>query len=412
MVKKTLLVILILLLIAVVAFVVMFGDGGKWLQGALYNLRPIYRECRIEGKNYQSDKIDDCELFSGKLDAMAFPDGEYTIFAKYSDKRLPDNIIPIKISDKGTKLACTYLDNGYEPQIDVFTVNDTLSSQRLKTDQELPVNSQGSVVQINFVKNGQPYVYDTNICERAFEATIYDEEKNPLGTALMDHNGFINSRSLTNEILINTNPYYTDKTGKTEKNFQAGNIYASLNFAPDIMFKFTVPCSSEKASVYIPTLETQKDVIIPFQGLNDHYLKTCGSRLYISLQNTNRADDIQIFDNLDLDISEKMPSYLLRLSQIARVADQNAIFPISFKISLHLRDRSDSNEVTTLGTGLLTVNGYAPGSSTPPSTPGNDGPIRNNTASPDNSEIINDSNASPDNSTGNARPKVRRPVAN
>ena len=406
MLKKILLIILLLLLIGLVAFVVIVGGGGKFFQGALYNLRPIYRECRIEGQNYQSEQAEDCENFTTKLDSGVFPDGEYTIFAKYSDKLLPDNIIPVKISEKGKTLACTFLENNYLPEVSVFPVTDPLSIQRLKPDQETPVNSQGTVAQINYSKNDQTYFYDTNICERAFQSILYDNEKNILGTALMDHNGFINSRPLVNEVLISSSPYYTDKNGQAQKTFSAGNIFAGINFAPDILFKFTIPCSSEKPSVYIPSLETKKDVEIPFQGLNKNYLDTCGSRLYLSLQNTNRIDDIQIFDNLDLDSTEDPPSYLMKLSQIARINAKDTTFPISFKISLHLRDRSDSSEVITLGNGLLTIPSYKPAKST--SQTEDDNPIDESLSSGDIGEAIKDNSSSADATRKTPRPKVRR----
>lgn len=406
MLKKILLVILIILLIGLVAFAVIIGGGGKSFQGALYNLRPIYRECRIEGQNYQSQQNDDCENFTNKFDEGAFPDGEYTIFTKYTNRQLPDNIIPIKISEKGQKLDCTFLENGYEPQISVFSATDPLSSQILKPTQELPISSDGTVAQINYRKNGQMYVYDTNICERAFQATLYDEDKKPMGTALMDHNGFINSRALPNELLFNNQPYFSSDAGTVEKNFSAGNIYATANFAPDIMFKLTIPCSSEKASVFIPTLETKKDIQIPFQGLNEHYLDTCSPRLYMSLQNTNRSDDIQIIDNLNLENSTKGPSYLLKLSQVARITDENTIFPISFKVSLHLRDRSDSNEVITLGSGLLTVTGYK----ATKEDADHDTPTPSWTSLPDIG-IIHINIETKDNSIEAPKPKVRRTAA-
>jgi hypothetical protein len=411
MLKKILLVILILLMFGVIAFVILMGQGGKLFQGALYNLRPVYSECRIEGQNFQSSNATDCEEFINRLESGLFPDGEYTVFAKYADSRLPDNVIPVKISDSGKKMECTFLENGYQPEISVYPATDPLSSEALQEGQETPLYEQGTVVTVKFSKNGQDYVYDTNICEKSLQATVYSGSKTVLGTALLDHNGFINSRPLVHELLINNTPYYTDGDGNNIKEFPAGNLFLTLNFAPEIFFKLTIPCSKEKTSVYIPNIETSSNALIPFDGLNSQFLKTCGSRLYLSLQNTNRADDIQIIDDLNLDPEAAKPAYALDLSKIARVTDLNTTFPISFKISLHLRDRSDSTEIITLGSGLLTVKSYQTGQSgTTTALAGSSGSgvITGQNATPDNSLIIQEQSGTPDQSTEENRPRVRR----
>lgn len=411
MLKKILLVILILLMFGVIAFVIIMGQGGKFFQGALYNLRPVYSECRIEGQNFQSSDATDCEDFINKLENGLFPDGEYTVFAKYADKRLPDNIIPVKISDGGNKMECTFLENGYQPEISVYPSTDPLSEEELQENQTTPLYEQGTVVSVKFRKNGQNYVYDTNICEKSLQATIYSDDKTVLGTALLDHNGFVNSRPLVHELLINNTPYYSDRDGNNVKDFPAGNLFVAFNFAPENFFKLTIPCSKEKISVYIPNIETSSNTLIPFDGLNRQFLKTCGPRLYLSLQNTNRADDIQIIDDLNLDPEAEKPAYALDLSRITRVTEQNATFPISFKISLHLRDRSDSTEIITLGSGLLTVKSYQPGQSgttTALAGSSGSGAITGQNATPDNSLSIQEKSATPDQSTEENRPRVRR----
>lgn len=406
MFKKILLVILILMMLAVIAFIILMGGGAKFLQGALYNLRPVYNECRIEGKDFQSSDATDCEEFMQRLENKAFPDGEYTVFAKYADSRLPENIIPLRVSENGNTIECTYLENGYEPKISVAPLSDTLSTQQLGDTQETPIYEQGTVVTVNFRKNGKEYLYDTNICEKSLQATIYDRNKQELGKASLDRNGFINSRPLVHELLINNTPYYTSSEGQTVKDFRAGNIYTVFNFAPDLFFKLTIPCSREKVGVFIPALETNKDILIPFDGLEKDYLETCGSRLYLSLQNTNQADDIQIIDQLNIDPQSDKPTYLLKLDQLARVTDKDTTFPVSFKISLHLRDRSDSTEIITLGSSLLNITGYKAGQST--ATPSASGATSDKMASPDVTRIIEDKTSTTDQTAQTSRPKVRR----
>jgi hypothetical protein len=358
MTKKNILLALlgVIVLGIVIAAIVILGGNGLLFQGALYNIRPIYSECRIEGKNFNSNQAVDCEAFYRKFQERSFPDGEYTVFAKYVDPRLSDNIIPLKI--RGDHMECNFLENGYVPDFSVFPANNELATENIKERREIPVGSTGLVVQLNYQKNGNNYFYDTNICESAFRGTVLDSDKKDLGEVRLDFNGFINSRPLVNQILINDKPYYAGKEGEAVKEFQAGNIFLTLNAFPELLFKFSLPCSAQKIKVTIPMLETSKDLVIPFKGLTKDYLETCGSRLYIGLQNTNKYDDIQIFDDLNLKYKNGQATYRMKLDQINRVIDKDTKFPIIFKLSLHLRDRADSQDVLTLGSGILTVKSY------------------------------------------------------
>lgn len=346
-------ILAIILTIAIVIVIILFGQG-KLFQGALYNLRPIYSSCKIEGNNFNSDKTEDCEKFYEKFQEGYFPDGEYTIFAQYTDKKLNNNIIPIKIA--GKNLTCNFLENGYKLQAQSFDPATPHITQKINTDTEIPVLENGTAIRINYLKNDQIYHYDDNICEAAFSGEIMDSNKNILGTVKLDTNGFINSRPNVNEILVTNQIYYTNEKNQNIKQMQPGNLYLSINPLAGQLFKFTIPCSSYIPKISLPTISTSTDLNLKFEGLTEDYMSACSNRLYLSLQNTNKYDDIQKIENLNL--NGENPSYLLKLSEIDRLKDSNTVYPISFKINLHLRDRADNNQVFTLGSGILTVNSY------------------------------------------------------
>lgn len=356
--KKTLIAIISGLgLITIVTIVVVLGGPGNLFQSALYNIRPIYSGCRIEGKNYNSEKTEDCEHFQEKLARQAFPDGEYTIFAKYSDKRLSDNVIPVKIS--GKTLDCSYLSNNYQPDFSIHDPSDPRSSQSIEPGQEIPMKDGGMILAMKYKKNGQTYYYDTNICESAFKVQLTDSKKTVLGSAQMDHNGFINSRPLTNEILINNTPYYQGESDQPVKVFQPGNIFLHFNASPDFSIKMTIPCSSSIPVTKVPTISTATTTPINFQGVSQEYFQTCGDRLYLSFQNANRYDDIENLNGTGFSFTGDGLTYLLDPSSLGRVMDKNAVFPLIFKVNLMLRDRSDSKEAFTLGSGLITITARA-----------------------------------------------------
>lgn len=354
--KKILIGLGVSLGLAAIVGIAIWAGGGKFFQGALYNIRPIYTACKIEGKSFSSGELDDCEHFYEKFQKGQFPDGEYTIFTKYSDRKLGENVIPLKI-EKG-KLSCNFIESGYQPNVTVTDPQDSLTSQPLKANDSVPVGSNGFVVQLNYSKDQQKYFYDTNICEGGFSAKIFDDNTSSIGTAKLDWNGFINSRPLVNEVLLTDKVVAQNTTGQTMRKFQPGNVYAQLSAAPEITFKFTIPCSSGFPEVQIPNLETDKDVSIPFQGLTPAFLKVCGDRLYLSLQNSTRFDDIQNIQNLKLSPESQLASYDLKLDDIARLQHDDTTYPITFLVKLVLRDRSDSNEVFQLGQGALTVTSY------------------------------------------------------
>lgn len=356
--KKIILAILGVLVVIAIVAIMMIGDVGQYLRGALYNIRPIYSECRIESQSFNSDNKADCENFHQKFQDGEFPDGEYTIFTKYVDKALPNNVIPVVIEEKN--LSCPFTENGYTPKVSVTNPKVAISTEQLKENQEVPVGDNGLIVQLNYDKNGNKYFYDTNICEASFSADITDNAKQKLGTALLDHNGFINSRGRVNEILIQNAPYYMGENGKNNKQFKPGNIYATLNAIPSYSFKLVIPCSYDSPQVEIPSIETDQDTTITFKGLDTEYLTNCGSKLYLSFQNTNEKSDIQTIRNLEINNQESLPSYDLKINKLARVTDTNTKFPISFKVSLHLRDRADVNTIVTLGSGVLTITNYTP----------------------------------------------------
>ncbi len=345
-----------LAIIGLILLTILIGGPSRLFQGALYNLRPIYSSCRIEGENYNSTKLADCENFHEYFLAHRFPDGEYTIFTKYADKKLSDNIIPVKI--QGNQLSCDFLSNGYQPTFRTFNPLDTLTSQSLKPNDTVPVGSSGLVVELFYQKNGQQYFYDTNICESAFQASLKDNSAKELGTAKLDYNGFINSRPLVNQIFISDHPYYQKPNGENIKTLQPGNATLSLSPAPDITFKLTVPCSNFIPEVQLPNLEISGKTMLNIQGITPEYFNNCGSRLYLSFQNTNQASDIQAFNGIKWSYADGTISYDLDPIYLGRVTDPDTVFPISFKVSLHLRDRSDDKNVYTLGSGILTVTGH------------------------------------------------------
>lgn len=356
--KKIILSVLGIMVAVTIVAIMLIGDVGQYLRGALYNIRPIYSECRIESKNYNSDNKADCENFHQKFQNNEFPDGEYTIFAKYVDKALANNVIPVVI--EGKTLSCPFTEKGYTPKISVTNPKVAISTEQLKENQEVPVGDNGLIVQLNYDKDGEKYFYDTNICEAAFSAEIADNAKQKMGNALLDHNGFFNSRGRVNEILIQNAPYYVGEDGKNKKQFKPGNIYATINAIPGYSFKFVIPCSYDAPQVEIPSIETDQDTTITFKGLDTEYLTNCGSKLYLSFQNTNEKSDIQILRNLEIKNRESLPGYDLNLERLSRVTNTNTQFPISYKVSLHLRDRADVNTIVTLGSGVLTITGYTP----------------------------------------------------
>lgn len=341
-----------LALIIIIVIVVLAGSG-RLFQGALYNLRPIYTACKIEGQNYNSTNTDDCETFHDKLE-KTLPDGEYTIFTTYTDKKLNQGIIPIRMKDH--KVSCTFNEAGYQAVVNVTDPNNQLGTQTIKSTTEIPVGLDGMIAQINYSKNNQVYPYDTNICESSFEAQLMDTNKAPIGNALLDHNGFINSRPLVNEVLIKNAPYYSNLNGEIVKQFTPGNIFVNFNAAPDLTFKLTIPCSSNFPVVTIPSITTAKDTSILLQGLTPQYLNTCGSKLYLGFQNANRSDDSQNFTDIKLIPGENnSASYELKLDQLTRINNKNTVLPFIYTVKLFSRERADEKEIQTLGTGVLTI---------------------------------------------------------
>jgi hypothetical protein len=346
--------------LALIGFAVVVSGFGKSVLETINKMKPIYRECRIEGKNFHSVQPSDCQNFDTKALNGEIPDGEYTVYTKYVNKALSDNIIPVKIENAQT--SCAFIENGYTPSINAVYGKSETGPTAIKDNSEVPVGSDGIVLQINYYKNGLLYFYDTNICKSALHAEIRDADGNLLGEAGLNQKNFITSRPLVNEVLIGSKPYY-EKDGLPVEDFKAGNVFARISFAPGITFKLIIPCSAQKTYITMPSLEIDKSTLISFKGLNAEYITNCGSKLYLSLQNTERYDDVQVIDNLKLEPQNNSPitTYKLNLDQIDRVMDPNSAFPISFKMDLNLRDRSDSNQVFTLATSSLTVTGYTSG---------------------------------------------------
>ena len=269
--KKQILTIGIVLAVISAIIVSILAGSGRLFQGALYNIRPIYTSCHIEGTlnsgtAYSSDNLDDCENFHKKLTDKTplLKDGVYKITVTYTDKKIPENIIPISIINQ--QLSCTYLESGYTSVVDIMNPNNQLSVETVKSTDEIPVGSEGLIARINYAKDNHLYAYDTNICESAFQTTIYDNDKIVQGLARLDTNGFINSRPSVNEVLITNALYFTDKSGTTIKEFSPGNVYATLNASPDLTFKFTIPCSSNFPQATIPEVTTSTDSSLLFLG--------------------------------------------------------------------------------------------------------------------------------------------------
>jgi hypothetical protein len=355
----TIIIVVIIIIGLVTVFVA--GGVGQFFKDTYNKIKPIYRECRIEGKNFNSVQPSDCKNFSRKIKNQEIPDGEYNVFAKYIDRTYGDNIIPIQVKDH--ELSCTYLANGYTPVIDVFYNTSGTGSSPVPLNQasqngETPVGSDGLLVQINYQKNGELYFYDTNICEMALRSTIYDAEKKELGKTGFNAQNFIVKGPRYNQIMINNNPYFY-RDNQVIRNFKAGNIYAKINFFPDQFFKFTIPCSWQKITVITPDIETSKNLLIPFKGLNPEYITTCGSKLYLTLQNTNQKNDLQGFEDLQFENNDAgIMTYKLPLQYIERVVDPETRFPVSFKLELRLADKSAAKGSPPLASSTITITGY------------------------------------------------------
>ncbi len=248
--------------------------------------------------------------------------------------------------------------------------NNQLSVETVKSTDEIPVGSEGLIARINYAKDNHLYAYDTNICESAFQTTIYDNDKIVQGLARLDTNGFINSRPSVNEVLITNALYFTDKSGTTIKEFSPGNVYATLNASPDLTFKFTIPCSSNFPQATIPEVTTSTDSSLLFLGLDSKFLQNCGDKLYLSFQNSNLYNDIQIVGPpITLtQVTDNTAGYDLRLADLAGINSINSVFPFTYTVKLHLRDRSDSRDVQTLGTGILNIPKYTKTAGTSSST--------------------------------------------
>jgi len=130
----------------------------------------------------------------------------------------------------------------------------------------------------------------------------------------------------------------------------------TLNIAPEISFKFDIECTSKTPVVEIPNISIKDNALIKVKGLTPDYLKICGDKLYWSIQNTNKAEDL---NQITLDTLDQQ-TYLVNLKNIPSVIDKKAKFPISFLLKLHIKNRSDEKEIKTLGTGVLTVTNFNP----------------------------------------------------
>ncbi len=358
--KHTITIVAALTGLVLIIFAVVVSGLGKSLLEKFNSMKPIYRECRIEGRNFNSVQPSDCQNFDRKVQNGEIPDGEYSVYAKYANKSLSDNIIPVKIENG--KTSCNFIDNGYVPSINAVYGKDDTGPIAVQEGSEIPVGSDGLIIQILYYKNSQRYFYDTNICKSALSAEITDADGNTMGKAGLNQKTFLSTRPLVNEIMINNKPSY-EQNGEIVENFKAGNVFARFNFAPGISYKLTIPCSAQQTMIIIPNLETDKNIAIPFKGLNAEYVTTCGSKLYLTLQNTNRPDDIQTLEDIKLEFQNSSPiaTYKMYLDQIDLVIDPGTTFPISFQLNLNLKDRSDSTKIFTLASSVLTITGYTPG---------------------------------------------------
>lgn len=358
--KKLIISFIASIAIVAIILIALFSNlPSKIFQGALYNVRPIYNSCKIEGANFNSNTLDTCENFHQNLLNKKYPDGEYTIFATYTDRGLGENIIPISI--KNGKLACTYLENNYQPTLTVYDANNQIISQTLDKDSIYPLGSANKVVQINFKKNNQNYFYDTNICESALVGELTNESEELLGTVKLDTNGFINSRPLVHEILLNNNSaYYQKDDGEYVKSISPGNTFLTLNFAPDIKFKLTIPCSNYLPNVKIPNLETNQAVNLTFRGIDPNYYQNCGNKLYLHFQNANNSNESQIFNEVKWNYEDETLSTYLDPIYIGQISNPETKFPVIYKVNLMLRNRSDDQKAYNLGSGVLTFTGFVP----------------------------------------------------
>ncbi len=356
--KKLIISFIALVAVVSVVLIALFSDlSSKIFQGALYNVRPIYSSCKMEGANFNSTSLDTCENFHKNLLNKKYPDGEYTIFANYTDRGLGENIIPISI--KNGRLACTYLENNYQPTITVYDANNQIISQTLDKNSVYPLGSANKVVQINFKKNNLNYFYDTNICESSLVGELTNENEELLGTVKLDTNGFINSRPLIHEILINNNSaYYQKDDGQYVKSITPGNTFLTLNFAPDIKFKLTIPCSNYLPKVKIPNFETKEALTLTFKGIDENYFKNCGNKLYLNFQNANKSSESQIFNEVKWDYQDDTLSMYLDPIYLGTISDPETKFPVTYIIRLMLRDRSDEQKAYSLGNGVLKFTGF------------------------------------------------------
>lgn len=353
--SKSLLKNLIIGLAVLAALLIAYLAGsGNLLQGYLNFPRPIFESCQINS-DLVIERAIDCNNFD--QERMNLPDGQYTLSAVYVNKQLANEgktIIPLKITAGET--TCNFLENGYTPYLQVSDVSNSVSA--LETITQPTTISLGSVeklIKINFLKDGQISTFDQHICGNGIEGQIlYNNQL--LGNVKLNKNGFLNTTNTVNEIRLNpASLYYNENIKPT----QPGVYFLTLNAYPDLKFQFEVACSANQETAQLENLSiqpNQENFTINLAGLSTEFFQQCSDKLYLSIQDQDIYKNNYYIINNSVRYSENGQNFLqIRLLDLPFLNNPQIQLPYQAKVKLHLRDRSDSTEVKTLGEFELTV---------------------------------------------------------
>ncbi|MGL5830555.1 MAG: hypothetical protein ACRCZE_00205 [Candidatus Altimarinota bacterium] len=341
-------------ILAAALLIAYLAGSGNLLQGYLNFPRPIFESCKINSELVIDREID-CNNFDEER--INLPDGEYILEATYVNKQLANEgktIIPLKII--GGETICTFLENDYSPYILISDVTNSVSAiETITSAKQINLGTVEKLIKINFLKDGQISTFDQHICGNGIEGQIF-QENNLLGTVKLNKNGFLNTTNTVNEIRLNPASLHYDNGLKPT---QPGQHFLSLNAYPDLKFQFDVACSAspETTNMSDQSIQTtDENLVINLAGLSTNFFQKCSDKLYLSLQNESNYQNNYLLNNLTR-FTEEGQNYLqLKLSDLPFLENPNTVFPYQAIVKLHLRERSDSIEIKTLGEFKLTIN--------------------------------------------------------
>ncbi len=353
--KKSIIGIIVLILI-------IFGLGsiyifkmpiGNILQGYLNFPKPIYESCTITNQNGVKLNID-CNNFDQERQKLT--DGNYIADVNYVNKQLGNNgesIVPFTIQNHES--TCTFIENGYKPSISIRTGENVIISEKIiNSPTTIDLGTTTQLLQINYIKNGKTSAFDQFLCGNGLEGIISNSSGQQLGTVTLNSNGFINTTNVVNQLRIIPQSFHY---GNNIKPIIPGNYYLSINIYPDLKFLYQVPCSSSYPKLSLADINTNNPagtITVPLTGLSPNWAKLCVNKIYLGFQNNNNASDQFQFNGI---LSSNADNYseTFKLSDFPALQAKLITFPYQGKLSVFFRDRSDSNNVYTLGTTNLNV---------------------------------------------------------